>query len=56
MQQSGEFDELFFKYNGNFIKNAHLHDKIVIELRNYDLPRLTPVNDKSLWLSFDQVP
>ncbi|MBC7007566.1 MULTISPECIES: transporter substrate-binding domain-containing protein [Pseudoalteromonas] len=56
MQQSGEFDELFFKYNGNFIKNAHLHDKIVIELHNYDLPRLTPVNDKSLWLAFDQVP
>lgn len=56
MRETGEFDELFYKYNGEIIKNAHLHDKIVIELRNYDLPRLTPVNDKSLWLSFDQVP
>lgn len=56
MRETGEFDELFYQYNGEIIKNAHLHDKIVIELRNYDLPRLTPVNDKSLWLSFDQVP
>lgn len=56
MRKSGEFDELFFKYNGDFIKNAHLHDKIIIELKNNQLPKLTPVDDKSLWLSLDQVP
>ncbi|MEI8675329.1 transporter substrate-binding domain-containing protein [Pseudoalteromonas sp. Hal040] len=56
MRKSGEFDELFFKYNGDFIKNAHLHDKIIIELKNNQLPKLTPVDDKSLWLSLEQVP
>lgn len=56
MRKSGEFDELFFKYNGDFIKNAHLHDKIIIELKNNQLPKLTPVDNKSLWLSLDQVP
>ena len=56
MRKSGEFDELFFKYNGDFIKNAHLHNKIIIELKNNQLPKLTPVDDKSLWLSLEQVP
>ncbi|RZD22831.1 transporter substrate-binding domain-containing protein [Pseudoalteromonas sp. MEBiC 03485] len=56
MRKNGEFDELFFKYNRDFIKNAHVHDKIIIELNNNELPRLTPVEDKSLWLSIDKVP
>lgn len=56
MQQSGEFDQLFYKYNGEHIKSALIHEKNIIELENPNLPILTPVNDKSLWLAFEQVP
>lgn len=55
MIESGEFDEIFFKYNGKLIENAHIHDKIIVELENKELPPLTPVGDKSLWLPIQKV-
>lgn len=50
MIESGEFDEIFFKYNGKLIENVYIYDKIIVELENKELLLLILVGDKFLWL------
>lgn len=45
----GSFDALFQRYHGATLRNAHLAQRQVIELRNPDLPDATPFARKELW-------
>ena len=45
----GSFDALFQRYHGATLRNAHLAQRRVIELRNPDLPDATPFARQELW-------
>ncbi|QNM94854.1 substrate-binding periplasmic protein [Chitinimonas koreensis] len=49
MIRDGGFDEIFWRYNGEWIRRARLGERRVIRLDNGGLPPLTPLADKSLW-------
>jgi len=51
MRKNGEFDRLFKAYHRSAIEHADIKNKIIIKLKNKQLPALTPLNDASLWFS-----
>jgi hypothetical protein len=54
MVEDGSFDAIFWKYNGDAIRKAHLSRRRVIRLDNPLLPKGTPL-DAPHWLSPDQL-
>ena len=52
--KDGSFDKVFEKYQGKFLKNAKLKDRTIIRIDNPIMPPKTPIQEKELWLSFDQ--
>lgn len=49
MIANGQFDDIFWRYNGTSIERARLDRRRLIELDNHFLPEQTPLNDDSLW-------
>lgn len=54
--KDGSFDALFQKYHGDLIQKANLEQRIIIELDNPILPKLTPLSRKELWFSLNKQP
>lgn len=48
----GSFNELFLKFHGDFIKNADLKNRRIIQLENPLLPKDTPLDKKEYWIQF----
>ena len=48
-QATGEFDRLFFDFHKVYLQRAKLHQRKVFELGNPLLPKLTPLDNPSLW-------
>lgn len=46
---NGQFDRLFYAFNGAQIRQARLAQRTVIELHNPQLPEGTPLGRKALW-------
>ena len=51
----GSFNRLFFAYQGGYIEKANLENRKIIHLKNPYLPELTPLNDKTLWFSLEDL-
>ncbi len=49
----GSFDEIFFKFHGEYIKKIQQSNRRVFKLNNSILPEKTPLNRKELWLDFN---
>ncbi|WP_018013901.1 substrate-binding periplasmic protein [Teredinibacter turnerae] len=49
--KNGEFDRLFHHFFGADIREAHLETKRIIELKNPNLPPLTPLSRTELWFT-----
>jgi len=49
MIADGSFDEIFWRFNGNFIQQANTTQRRVITIENHLMPELTPVKDQQLW-------
>ena len=49
MIRDGSFDAIFMKYNRSSIIKANLNNRRTIRIANPDLPKDTPLNDRSLW-------
>ncbi|QDQ25585.1 amino acid ABC transporter substrate-binding protein [Chitinimonas arctica] len=49
MIKDGSFDEIFWRYNGEWIRRANVNERRVLHLQNSELPPQTPLADKSLW-------
>lgn len=45
----GSFDQLFFGFHQASIDRARLGERVVLELRNPDLPAATPLRETRLW-------
>jgi len=45
----GSFDKLFFGFHQGAIERARLDQRVVLELRNPDLPAATPLRETRLW-------
>jgi ABC-type amino acid transport substrate-binding protein len=50
-QADGSFDRLLLGYYGKMIERAHIGQRRIIALRNPELPLLTPLARKELWLT-----
>lgn len=53
MIKSGQLQDIFFKHYGDFIKQAQIHNKRIIQIGNPVLPKETPLENKSLWYDFN---
>lgn len=51
--QDGSFEEVFMKHQKANLELAKLDKRTLISIPNSIMPEKTPVNDPSLWLSFD---
>lgn len=51
MRNNGEFDRLFNAYHLSALKHADIKNKVIIRLKNNNLPLLTPLDNTSLWFS-----
>jgi len=49
MIADGSFDKIFLRYHGSSIKQANVHQRRIIRIKNDLLPSTTPLDDKSLW-------
>ncbi|MDE1713754.1 transporter substrate-binding domain-containing protein (plasmid) [Chromobacterium amazonense] len=49
MWANGSFDEIFWKYHGEVLRQAALRDRRLISLPNPLLPSDAPLTDKSMW-------
>nr|BFD31053.1 hypothetical protein GTC16762_06710 [Pigmentibacter ruber] len=47
--KDGSFDEIFSKYNNNFLQIANLENRKIFKLKNPILPSSTVFKDKNLW-------
>ncbi|WP_397599477.1 hypothetical protein [Silvanigrella sp.] len=47
--KDGSFDEIFNKYNSNFLKIANLENRKIFKLKNPILPKTTVFKDKNIW-------
>lgn len=56
IHSNGQFNKLFDHYFAQTIANAKLADKKIIKLENKHLPKLTPVNNSSLWFTPEKQP
>lgn len=49
LQASGQFEQMFWQEYGAALKQANLPGRVMLSMRNPDLPLLTPLDNKSLW-------
>lgn len=49
LQASGQFEQMFWQEYGAALKQANLAGRVMLSMRNPDLPLLTPLDNKSLW-------
>ncbi|WP_137935789.1 transporter substrate-binding domain-containing protein [Chitinivorax sp. B] len=49
MIKDGSFDAIFWRYNGDAIREAKLHQRRFIEIIDRSLPPATPLKEKNLW-------
>lgn len=47
--KDGSFDEIFNKYNNNFLQIANLENRKIFKLKNPILPKTTLFKDKNIW-------
>lgn len=45
----GTFQQIFMQYHQNILQKSQLHMRTIIDIPNRQLPKLTPLNDATLW-------
>lgn len=49
LQVSGQFEQMFWQEYGAALKQLNLAGRLMLSMRNPELPLATPLNDKALW-------